>query len=117
MACKACLMGDYDSFVEIVAARNPAKVKNLGRGVSPWSQEIWDQNVLQVAKDVVLQKFAVVHAYNLNETRDKLIAETTKRDKIWGIGIDLHDRDSEKPNKWRGTNILGWALMMARYEL
>lgn len=36
MACKADLMGDVESFNKIVAAKEPGKVKGLGRKVNPW---------------------------------------------------------------------------------
>ena len=52
---------------------------------------------------------------DLLSTGDAVIAETTSRDKNWGNGIDLSDYEKAKsPWLWTGTNILGWALMVAR---
>jgi len=47
-------------------------------------------------------------------TKNAAIAETTKRDKVWGIGIDIGDPKATLMRNWNGTNILGWALMVAR---
>ena len=49
--------------------------------------------------------------------RDALLAEATSRDPNWGIGLDRGHPDVQQPARWRGTNILGWALMEARDEL
>jgi hypothetical protein len=34
-----------------------------------------------------------------------------------GIGLDIGERDVGVPANWRGTNVLGWALMQARDRL
>ena len=39
------------------------------------------------------------------------------RDKIWGIGIGSKNPNTQNKNEWKGTNILGWALMEARESL
>lgn len=34
-----------------------------------------------------------------------------------GIGLNEGEADVQVPAKWRGTNVLGWALMQARDRL
>ena len=53
----------------------------------------------------------------LLSTGDKIIAEATRKDKIWGIGIDVGDPRVQDPKQWKGTNVLGFALMKAREQL
>ena len=42
------------------------------------------------------------------------IVEAAPNDKIWGVGMDKTDANISIPALWKGTNILGWALMEAR---
>jgi predicted NAD-dependent protein-ADP-ribosyltransferase YbiA (DUF1768 family) len=114
-----------------------------------------------VAREVVWQKFSKLPqlAKVLLGTGDRIIAEATRNDRIWGafsttriyfapfythngsccqdrlgtnigkafkkeimcafagIGLDVGERDVGVPANWRGTNVLGWALMQARDRL
>ena len=53
----------------------------------------------------------------LLSTGDKIIAEATTKDTIWGIGIDAGDPRVQDQQQWKGTNVLGFALMKAREQL
>jgi len=119
MLCKAAAMGDMWMFDEILKAPTPAKAKSLGRAVTPWDQDRWDRIVCTVAKAVVTAKFANVPGLLdvLLGTGDVLIAEATRNDRIWGIGVDKNQPEVADPAQWRGANILGWALMEARSTL
>ena len=50
-------------------------------------------------------------------TGERLLAEATANDAIWGIGLNVGDSRVQTPSRWPGTNILGWALMEARTAL
>ena len=112
-------MGDYEAYDRILTAAFPAEAKALGRGVSPWDQARWDALVCGVGASVVRAKFAGVPglAKLLRATGDSLLAEATRNDKIWGVGVDLGDPALADPRRWRGTNVLGWCLMEARSSL
>merc|ERR1712025_1083908 len=71
------------------------------------------------AFQVVYQKFSKTSSIRgvLLGTDDRLIAEATRQDRNWGIGIDVGDPRVQIPCKWQGANILGWALMEARAAL
>lgn len=47
-------------------------------------------------------------------TGTSVLAEAAPRDRIWGIGLNATNRDVATPCLWKGSNILGWALMEAR---
>jgi ribA/ribD-fused uncharacterized protein len=122
MLCKAAAMGDLGSFRAIAALDDtvpPSKVKALGRKVSGFREEIWHRVVCTVAFETVFQKFQKTASLQatLLGTGDKLIAEATSHDSNWGIGIDVGDARVKVPSQWRGTNILGWALMECRIAL
>ena len=72
-----------------------------------------------VALAVVSQKFASVSGLSalLLGTGRRVIAEMTKNDCNWGTGLDVGHADANRPPHWRGTNILGWALMAAREQM
>eukprot|EP00957_Ditylum_brightwellii_P156327 11898463-Ditylum_brightwellii.AAC.1 len=51
---------------------------------------------------------------NKDNKKDRvMIAEATDDDWIWGTGLSENTADTTYPNKWKGYNILGWALMQA----
>ena len=45
---------------------------------------------------------------------EDFIVEAAPSDKIWGVGMDKTKENITIPALWKGTNILGWALMEAR---
>ena len=45
------------------------------------------------------------------------MAECAVRDTIWGIGLSMKDPDRLDIDKWKGQNLLGYALMMVRERL
>ena len=53
----------------------------------------------------------------LLQTKDKILVEASPVDKIWGIGMSADDENVQNPMKWRGQNLLGFALMRARDEI
>jgi len=52
MLSKAAVMGDMSSFAAMCEAGTPYEVKKLGRGVSPWNEELWVGVVCRVGYEV-----------------------------------------------------------------
>jgi len=96
-----------------------AAVKALGRNVFPFEEVIWERVVCTVAVEAIYQKFSQNKGIRgeLLETGDRLIAEATTNDRVWGIGLNVGDRRCQDPSQWKGSNLLGWALMEARGRL
>ena len=120
MLSKAALFHDAARFDAIAApGKRPEEYKALGRRVQGFDGGAWDGAVVDVAIAVVSQKFASDPALwkVLDATGDRVLAEMTKNDSFWGTGIDRSHADAQTPSAWRGTNILGYALMVARERL
>ena len=119
MLCKAAAMGDSDGYRSIAMAVDPRSAKAKGREVYPFDHGRWQVLICHVAREVCWQKFSQVPRLTdvLLGTGDRVIAEATRRDQIWGIGLDMKERGVGVPAAWRGTNVLGWALMQVRGRL
>jgi predicted NAD-dependent protein-ADP-ribosyltransferase YbiA (DUF1768 family) len=65
---------------------------------------------------ILRQKFAVPDLRDvLLSTGDKVLCEATAGDKTWVIGISIKmPKVYEVPARWKGSNVLGWALMEVR---
>ena len=119
MAEKARLFDDEETEAQIVAATNPKQMKALGRKVQNFNDRIW----LKLRHSVVLNGNYLKFAQNKNmrdillSTGDKILVEASPYDVIWGIGYTKNKLEAYNPQKWRGLNLLGFALMEVRDEL
>jgi ribA/ribD-fused uncharacterized protein len=118
MMAKAAAFGDSESYRQIASARTPHAAKQLGRGVRLFDEGRWQTIICHIAREVVWQKFSQLPLLRkrLLGTGSKILAEATRNDKIWGIGLNI-DEDISVPARWKGTNVLGWALMQTRDRL
>jgi len=119
MAEKARLFGDEDIRREILAADSPEKVKKLGRLVKGFDSQIWEAHRTEIVfrgNTAKFQQNADLYAY-LMGTGAQVLVEASPYDQIWGIGLSAEDADALQPEKWRGLNLLGFALMCVRSEL
>ncbi len=116
MAGKARLFGDDEALAKILVASTPAEAKALGRAVRGFDAEAWSRarsgivvqaNVAKFSQHDDLRRF-------LLGTGDRVLVEASPRDRIWGIGMGASNPDARAPAKWRGQNLLGFALMAAR---
>ena len=119
MWAKAQLFGDKDSARLILAEKNPAKAKELGRGVKGFNPTHWDINKEFLMYEVNLAKYSQFDDYKavLHSTGDKQLVEVNGKDMIWGIGLYANDPRVLDEKQWRGQNLLGKVLMRVREEL
>ena len=119
MAEKARLFGDEEIRAQILKTSDPAICKKLGRKVRNFNQEKWNKNRENIARKGNFYKFsqnAKLREFLLS-TGDKILAEASPRDRIWGIGMGKSNPDALDPAKWRGRNLLGFSIMSVRKKI
>ena len=117
MFSKALLFGDIETAQLIMASSNPVEIKKLGRLVKNFNEKMWHNEINRIADNCNVVKFTSYPKLKamLLATGDKIIAEASPYDKIWGIGVDTEV--GKDRSKWQGTNILGESLMRVRKVL
>ncbi|MFE1172803.1 NADAR family protein [Streptomyces sp. NPDC058773] len=119
MAGKARLFGDAEAEQQALAARHPKQAKDAGRRVRGFDDETWQQHRFELVVEGGVHKFgqdAALRAYLLG-TGSRVLVEASPLDRIWGIGLAADDDRAADPARWRGLNLLGFALMAARQRL
>jgi hypothetical protein len=119
MAKKALLFGDEEAFQEIITTPKPAVAKAIGRKVRNFDAAAWQEKGYSFVAEGSYHKFSQNAALKqfLIQTGKKVIVEASPFDKIWGIGMAQSTEGAGNPLKWRGKNLLGFALMEARDRL
>ncbi len=101
-----------------MAAKSPREQKSLGRKVKPFDAARWEEAREEIVFRANLAKFS--QREDLKEmlfaTGNKVIAEASPRDAIWGIGMAEDHPNILDRTVW-GQNLLGKALMRVRAEL
>ena len=116
---KAVYFGDKAVAAKILATDDVAEIKALGRLVANYSERYWNGIRQIVVFTGVLAKFTQNDDLKaqLAATKGSVLAESAVRDTIWGIGLSMKDPDRLDIGKWKGQNLLGYALMMVRERL
>ena len=116
MAQKALLFGDKTIYDEIMKAHDPKTFKSLGKEVRHFNPTFWDENKCRIVFEGNLAKFSQNPKLKefILSTKDAVLVEASPLDKIWGIGLNRENKDSQNPNLWKGENNLGFTLMEVR---
>ena len=116
MAEKARLFGDEEIRAEILNTSDPRKCKALGRKVRNFDKAVWNKEKEHIVRKGNTKKFLQNSALRsfLLSTGDKVLVEASPTDRVWGIGLGKNNPDALDPQKWRGQNLLGFALMNVR---
>ena len=118
MLAKAKMFNDTETYNLILKAEHPREQKALGRKVKGFDADIWMKDCLDIVADIVYDKFSQFKSWKevLMLTDPYVIVEASPTDKIWGIGMAEDNPDLLKTELW-GKNLLGEALMNARYRI
>lgn len=119
MAEKARLFGDTIAQEKIIAAPDPSEAKRLGREIEGFDADTWRKARFEVVVCGNLHKFGQDKDLRsfLEGTSPHVLVETSPVDTLWGIGLGTDDERSKNPEEWKGSNLLGFALMEARQRL
>ena len=119
MSHKAKLFGDDEIKQQILFCQDPKKIKALGQKVQNFDEAIWGKakysivlngNYLKFSQNPKLKDF-------LLKTGNEILVEASPYDSVWGIKMSESNQDAQNPLKWRGQNLLGFALMEVRDAL
>lgn len=116
---KAICFEDSITAEQILAATDAAYIKELGRKVSNYNENVWNGLRQLIVYEGLLAKFSQNEEFRnrLLSTGDAILAECAVKDCIWGIGLSMTDPDRFNITSWRGQNLLGYTLMMVRDKL
>jgi len=104
---------------KILKTDDVVKIKELGRLVSNYDENHWNGIRQIIVYKGLVEKFSQNSELKerLLATGNALLAECAVKDRIWGIGLSMTDPDRMDRAKWKGQNLLGYALMMVRDAL
>ena len=110
---------DEETARKILESDDPQKIKKLGRQVRNFDDQTWNEIKYSLVLNGNYNKFT--HSDELRRfllsTGDSVLVEASPYDCIWGIGLGADSDDAQDPRKWRGENLLGFALMEVRDEI
>lgn len=116
---KAVCFGDQAIAFQILDTEDVSRIKALGRQVSNYDENHWNGVRQIIVYEGLYAKFSQNDALKekLKATGGALLAECAVNDRIWGIGLSMKAPDRLDRTKWKGQNLLGYALMMVREKL
>jgi ribA/ribD-fused uncharacterized protein len=119
MAGKARLFRDAEAERRALAAGHPARAKKAGRLVRGFDEDLWARERFRIVVEGSVHKFAAHPELRefLLGTGERVLVEASPVDRVWGIGLAADDEAAADPERWRGANLLGFALMEARDRL
>lgn len=116
---KAICFNDSYIAARILSTDNVSYIKELGRLVEGYDDHYWNGVRQIVVYNGLLAKFTQNNELRtlLLNTGNAVLAECAVKDRIWGIGLSMKDEGRFDKSKWKGQNLLGYALMMARKSI
>lgn len=119
MIQKAKLFDDDHTLKLMRETSSPSEVKALGRKVKNFDVDVWNEVCMDIVTRGNYAKFSQNGEFfkYMLKTSDSFLVEASSYDKIWGIGMGECEDGIDDPRNWRGTNLLGQCIMMARDRL
>lgn len=116
---KAVCFHDSNTAKQILDTDDVRRIKELGRLVQGYNDHYWNGVRQIVVYEGLFAKFFqnAELKEQLKRTGTELLAECAVNDRIWGIGLSMTNPERLVPAKWKGHNLLGYALMMVREKL
>jgi ribA/ribD-fused uncharacterized protein len=104
MAGKARLFHDERGLASVFSAASPKDANVAGRAVRGYSDEAWAAARFDLVVAGNLAKFRQDSdlAAFLCASGGRELVESSRRDRIWGIGMGASHPDATRPARWRG---------------
>ena len=113
---KASFFNDAETRKQLEVKLTPKQAKDLGRVVKNYQDDLWEcvrygymvyVNYLKYTQNAELKA-------KLLSTGNKVLAEASPYDKVWGVGFMAGDPLILNEANWTGRNLLGKSLMEVR---
>lgn len=119
MYCKAGRFHDSETQKLILATHDPKEQERLAKLTRGFQPAEWDKIKSQVVLAGNLAKFGQNWHLKalLLDTGDRLLAEASSQDRVWGIGYTAKEAMMHQNEQHWGENRLGKALMEVRERL
>ena len=116
---KARLFGDLEMGKRILKEVDPSNQQKMGREIRGFNAEIWDNHKIGIVWYGNYLKFSQHEDLKerLLATGNRILAESSPYDLIWGIGLRASDEKALDEANWKGQNLLGQTLMSVRAAL
>ena len=113
---KCVLFGDTASAKAVLATNDTKTQQAIGQNAKGYIEDVWAGQRQLVAVHGLLAKFSQNEELKkkLLDTGDAWLVECAHRETLWACGIRLNEDERCVASKWRGQNILGFALMEVR---
>ena len=113
---KCMTFGDAVSAQKILATEDTKAQQAIGRSAKGYVGSVWAGMRQLIAVRGLLAKFSQNEDLRkmLLDTGDAWLVECAHSDTVWACGIRLNEDERFDSGKWRGQNILGFALMEVR---
>ncbi len=119
MASKAVVFGDSEACESVLRAATPQDAKRIGREIRGFDSERWQAVGFELVIEGNVEKFSQNPTLRdfLLCTGESVLVEASPVDTVWGIGLAADDPAATNPEKWKGSNLLGFALMEVRRRI
>lgn len=116
---KAMVFQDEEHAQEVLDLTDAREIKAIGRKVRNYNDTVWNGVRQIVVYEGLLAKFIQNRELRdkLLATGDAVLAECNPDDPIWGIAMERDDENRFYMENWKGSNYLGFLLMMVREKL
>ena len=96
----------------VLSCDDPVVAKKLGSKVCTSNKAAWDNVPDNYMQEGLIAKFTQNHELGefLKSTGNSTLVEANPKDKYWGVGLALQDKNIWIKNKWVGQNKLGKLL-------
>ena len=113
---KARVFNDQEKLYEIQKENNPVLIKQRGKEVKNFKQDVWESEIETILITGLTAKFLQNEELLcfLKATGQTLLAEANPHDRLFGVGLSLYDKGLWNQDDWKGKNQLGMALMKVR---
>jgi ribA/ribD-fused uncharacterized protein len=119
MACKAFAFSDVETFDLIIAEKNAANHKALGRQIKNFSSSVWDllkYDIVLYGNKLKFDQNPDLFEFLYQFHRQTIFVEAAPWDKIWGNGLSPEDPKCFDLRFWDGENLLGQAVGEVRKQ-